>query len=84
MTNSSSRGWMRRTLLATAFVAAGAATLGSSTPPAQAQYYGYYGYATPYYAYYPYRPYYYGYPGVRVGWGWGRGGWGWGHWHHHW
>jgi hypothetical protein len=78
MTNSSSRSWLRRTLLATAFVAAGAVTLGSTVAPAHAYYYGYYGYPGPYYSYYPY-PDYYGYPSVQVGWGWGmHHGW----WHH--
>jgi hypothetical protein len=82
-------GWLRRALMATAFVAAGVVTLGSTAAPAQAQYYNpYYGYPYyynyPYYsAYYPYYGYPYAYPAVRVGWGWGggwRGGWG-GGWH---
>ena len=77
-------GWMRRTLTATAFVAAGALTLGGTATPAKAQYYGYYPayYSYPAYSYPAYYPYYYGYPYpyARVGWGWGwRGGW-----HHRW
>jgi hypothetical protein len=75
-TERSKTRWVRRSLMATAFAAAGALTLGVATAPAQAQYYGgnpYY--AAPYYAY-PYRPYYYGYgyPAYGVGLGWG-GGW---------
>jgi len=75
----SKTGWVRRSVMATAFVAAGALTLGAVTAPAQAQYYGGYPYS-PYYAYSPaYQPYYgygYGYPtfGVGVGWGGGHGG----------
>jgi hypothetical protein len=86
-------GWMRRTLMATAFVTAGVLTVGGAATPAKAQYYG--GYYPPYYAYpaytyypayYPYYGYGYGYPYARIGFGWGwRGGWGggWrGGWHH--
>jgi hypothetical protein len=82
-------GWFRRSVIATAFVAAGTLTLGAATAPAQAQYYNYPYYA-PSYSYYPaYQPYYYGYgyPGVHVGWGWGggwQGGWGRGGWHGGW
>jgi hypothetical protein len=81
--------WMRRALMATAFVTAGVLTVGGSATPAKAQYYG--GYYPPYYAYPAYGYYpayypYYGYPYARIGFGWGwRGGWGggWrGGWHH--
>ena len=80
MTMSSTRSWLRRTLLAGVFVAAGAATLGSTTAPAQAWCYNYYGYAVPCHVYY--YPAYYGHPY----WGWGWHHWGWHHWgwHHHW
>jgi hypothetical protein len=80
-TNTKSTGRLRRVVMATALVAAGALTLGTTATSAQAQCYpcsGYYPhYYAPYYAYYPYYHSYYGYPAVRVGWGWGRG-WGWG------
>lgn len=70
--------WVRRSVMATAFVAAGVLTLGAVTAPAQAQYYGGYPYSySPIYQ--PYYGYGYGYPsfGVGVGWGGGgRGGWG--------
>jgi hypothetical protein len=93
MTRSSPRPWFRRTLIASAMLAAGALTLGGSAAPAKAQanpycYAPYYNptYCQYYSYYYPYAyPYYgYGYPyaypavGIGVGWGWGwRGGWGW-------
>jgi hypothetical protein len=82
-TNTKSTGRLRRVVMATALVAAGALTLGTTATSAQAQCYpcsgyGYYPhYYAPYYTYYPYYHPYYGYPAVRVGWGWGRG-WGWG------
>jgi hypothetical protein len=82
MTNSTSTksaSRLRRVVMATALIAAGALTLGATS--AQAQCYpcsGYYPhYYAPYYAYYPYYHSYYGYSAVRLGWGWGRG-WGWG------
>jgi hypothetical protein len=88
-TKPNKTGWFRRSVMATAFVAAGTLTLGAATAPAQAQYYGY-PYYSPYYAYQPaYHPYYYGYgygyPAFHVGFGWG-GGWrgGWGGWHGAW
>jgi hypothetical protein len=80
-TTQNRTGWFRRTVMATAFVAAGALTFGAAATPAQAYYYGpYYG---PHYTYY--HPYYgyWGYPGVRVGWGWHRS-WGYGGWHNGW
>jgi hypothetical protein len=94
--NTPKIGWFRRALMATAFVGAGALTLGATSSQAQAQYYPYgYGYS-PYYGYPYYSGYYpsygypygygygYGYPvGVSVGWGYGwHGGWG-GGWHGH-
>jgi hypothetical protein len=80
-TNTQSAGRLRRVVMATALIATGALTLGTTATSAQAQCYPCYGYYphyyAPYYAYYPYYHSYYGYPAVRVGWGWGRG-WGWG------
>jgi hypothetical protein len=63
--------WVRRSVMATAFVAAAALTLGVATAPAQAQYYGNPYYGAPYYL-----PYYYGYGYPGFGGGWGGGGYG--------
>jgi len=89
MTDSTTKstGRLRRAVMATALIAAGAATVGAAATPAEAQYYPYPYYASyPYYTPYYYNPYpsYYG-PAFRVGWGWGgwHGGWG-GGWHSGW
>jgi hypothetical protein len=81
------RSWVRRAVMGAAFAAIGMVTLGAATTPAQAWWYGGYGYH-PYYAYYPNYyagygyPTYYGYSGWGYGW---RGGWGWRHgYYHHW
>jgi hypothetical protein len=82
-TGRANTSWLRRTVMGTAFAAAGLLTLGAVTTPAQAWWYGYGNY--PHYAYYHY-PHYYGwyhyhpgYWGWRAGWGWHRG-WGGRHW----
>ena len=84
-TASAKTSWLRRVVMGSAFAAVGILTLGTATTPAQAWWYGGYGYH-PYYAYYPH---YYGYgyhPYYPAYWGYGwHGGWGWrGGWHHHW
>jgi hypothetical protein len=69
-TSSTKTGYARRALMAAAFVATAALSIGAGTAPAHAQYYSYYG--NPYYSQnYGYRE---GYPAH----------YGWWRWHQYW